>query len=850
MTALPFRVLAAAAALAAACVGAAARAADVDIALVRMGVGNHARAGDMTALLVRVTSALQAPVQARIEWLVRNADGDVARYARDAALAPGAPTERWVYGVLPIMSASAQSSVDLVTTVRVVEIEDGIPVRVLGERRVDGAAAEDATVPVETTESLIGVIGDGRAGLSGLSTPSPGMGVIASMNELTKIARGIRPAGLPDRWEGLSSFETIIWTNAPVQNIGAEQARALLDWVRRGGNLVIVLPESGDPGGMAGQRARTPFGDVLPERAARIDGVRVTELLPMLSRGGKLSNESARTAVWTFDAAPGNRHVPLLLAPGRANERTGTVSVGEGVAGRAVAVRRPTGFGFVTVVGVDVDGLDRRALLADGLPSTDQFWNRILGRRADAPTPTEYTAINDAKRLETRGGLVVQARGGDLVNGFVGLQSRAALGILGLLGAFAAYWALAGPGSHYLLRATGRQQYAWLGFLAVASAATAVAWTATGVFELTSARVQHLTFIDRVESPDIPATERGVARAQGWMGAALPGYGTSRVALGRTEGAPGSNLLTTWFPPPAGNQSGFPDSESYLVPAGSPGEYDIPARATATVLAAQWMGMPPAAWDGTPREMPERRLRQDVTWGSTPQIVLHGALLHTLPAPMTDVWLIHVTPFHAVPRRTAESGLPLITPSDAMPSLARLGRVSQWAPNVPLDIGPALYGESGTDGTAAKPTAVRAMGEMSAAASLRALYYERVLGDSRAMLDPSSVFADTDQLAMMQLYAMLQPPAYLVDKDRGGSTWRGDAVRVERDIGRGLDLSPWFSTPCLIVVGTVDDAEARVGLPYPFTVDGDEPRADGKTVVRVVFPLPSLPAAMLPPPAR
>ena len=94
MTRVPGAVRLAAAAwgLALALAGSAG-AADVDIALVRMGVGNHVRPGDMTALLVRVTSGLQAPVQARIEWSVRNADGDVARYARDAALAPGAPTE-------------------------------------------------------------------------------------------------------------------------------------------------------------------------------------------------------------------------------------------------------------------------------------------------------------------------------------------------------------------------------------------------------------------------------------------------------------------------------------------------------------------------------------------------------------------------------------------------------------------------------------------------------------------------------------------------------------------------------------------------------------------------------------
>lgn len=834
--------------LAALAIAFAARADDVDIALVRMGVGNHVRAGDPTAILVRVTSGLQAPVQARIEWSVRNADGDVARYARDAALAPGAPVERWVYGVAPIVSASAQATVDLVTTVRVVETEDGRAVRVLAEKRIDGTMAEDPAVPVETTESLVGIVGDGRAGLAGISTPTPNLGFIASMNELTRIARGISASELPDRWEGLSSFEAILWTNAPVQNIGSEQARALLDWVRRGGHLVLVLPESGDPWGMAGQRNRTPFGEALPERATRHDAVPVKDLMPILSRGAGLRNEAARTAVWSFELDAGNGFAPLVLAPGEVDARSGNVVAGEGLAGRPVVVRRPFGFGFVTVVGIDVDGLDRRALVAEGLPQADVFWNRILGRRADAPTASEYAALAAEKRLETRGGMVLNGLGGETVNHFVGLQSRAAFGVLGLLGAFAVYWALAGPGSYFGLRASGRQQYAWLAFVGVAAAATVVAWVTTGLFEFTSGRVQHLTFIDRVERPGAKAEERSAMRATSWMGAALPGYGSVRVALAASEGAAGGNLLSSWFPPPAGNQSGFPDSESYVVAAGSQADYDIPSRATATVLAAQWMGTPAPAWEGTPREMPERRLRQDVEWGTSPRVALHGALVHTLPGPLTDVTLIHVTPFHTPTRRTAGGKVPLIEPSDLMPSYARMVRMAQWDPNVPLDVGPALYGVE-KDGTrTVVPGPARSTGRESAAASIKALWYDSVLGNPTALYDPNAVLAKPQRIDMLQLYAMLQPPAYVVDPERGASAFRGDAVRVERDFGRGIDLSRWFSSPCLIVIGALkDDGNASVGLPFPFTIDGDEPRSDGTTYVRTVFPLPSMPGAMVPP---
>lgn len=843
-----FRATACAAVAAAA--AAFAHAADVDVSLLRMGVGAHVRPGDPTAILVRATSSLQAPVQARLEWLVRNADGDIARYSRDVALAPGAPVERWVYGVAPMLGASAQSTTDSVSTLRVVETDDGRPVRVLAERRIDGSVAEEPAVPVEVTEALVGIVGEGRAGLAALSAGSPDAATVTSMNELSKVARGIGADGLPDRWEGLASYETIVWTDAPVRELGAERARALLDWVRRGGNLVIVLPETGDPWGMGGQRGRTPIGDVLPERAVRLEGIAVERLMPVVSRGGALRNAGARTAVWAFPHDPGNGHVPLILAPAKVDARSGNVVADGGMDGMALAVRRPLGFGFVTVVGIDVDGLERRQLTAEGLPHADAFWNRILGRRADAPTQSEWAAYREAKRIDTRSGITVPGNGGAIVNRFVGLQSRAALGVLGLLGAFAAYWALAGPGSHYLLRAAGRQRFAWLGFVAVAAAATALAWILSGLFQLGSARVQHLTFLDRVELPGEPPGS-GPVRAQGWIGAALPGYGSARVTLARTEGAPGSDLLTTWFPPPTGEAGGFPDTETYLVPAGSQADHDVPARATATVLGAHWVGTPPAAWDGLPREMPERRLRQDVAWGPQPTVILYGALVHSLPGKLTDLTLVHVFPFHTPHRRTAPMPVPVISPSGAMPSFARVARMAEWAPNVPLDVAPSLYGVETDPTKPPVPGPARDGGRDGASSTFRALWYEPLVGSAASVLDPASAFTDQQRLDMLQFHAMLQPPVYLQDPDQPSSGWRSESVRVERDLGRGLDLSRWLSTPCLVVVGTLrDDGAAGIGMPVPFTIDGQEPAADGTTVVRVVFPLPSLPGGMLPPPAR
>jgi hypothetical protein len=288
------------------------------------------------------------------------------------------------------------------------------------------------------------------------------------------------------------------------------------------------------------------------------------------------------------------------------------------------------------------------------------------------------------------------------------------------------------------------------------------------------------------------------------------------------------------------------------VPASSQAAYEMPSRATSTVLSASWMGTPSVSWSGTPREMDGRRLRQDITWGETPKILLSGALVHSLPGSLEDVTIIHVTPFHTATRQLTTSSPPLIAPSNEMPSYARMARVARWDREAPLDIGSSLYGEDAAGSDAKRdvaPKLARDSGIGSAAASIRALWYDPVLQSNLSTFDPSQVLEAKQRLDMLQLYGMLQPPGYLLDPKQGSNLFRGDAVRVERDMARQVDLSRWFSSPCLIVMGRLHDGGKRVslGMPFPFTIDGDEPPADGDTFVRVVFPLPAVPGAMIPP---
>lgn len=833
-----------------------APASDVTVELLQLGVGNHVRPGNCTGLLVRLTSNLTEPVNTRVQWELRNADGDTALYAREVPLAPGAPVERWLYGVVPITSASADSALDMVTVVRVLQIEDGRVTRELAVERLDGAKAAEQPMAVQVTTGLIGVIGDGRAGLATLGpagASSGGSDNVNSMNEAWAVARGIQAATLPDRWEGLASYTSMVWGNGATQNLGPEQAQALTDWVRRGGNLIILLSESGDPWGLlAGNGGRTPLADVLPTGGMRRnDGVLVRDLLPLIARTRDLRNPTARTTLWTFDAsAVGRGYEPIMAMPCPRDERTGNLSpTPDTLQGQVVAVRRTLGFGAITLVGIDADGLERRALNPEeGLPQADVFWNRLLGLRADTPSPRTWNQIeNDKRSLPSQLSTNFDIEGGTLFGGAIGMRGAAAIGVLALIVSFGVYWVIAGPGTFFVLRSMKKAQYAWFAFVVVSGVATILTWMATGLSELASGRVQHVTYLERVDSPTASPQDRAMVNARMWFSAQLPGYGPTQVSLTKDSAAPGSDAIWTWFPPPAGRTESFPDTERYLVHSNVPADYNMPSRATSTELWGEWMGDPSPEWANLPAVVEGSQLRQDLLWdnGSVPKVILHGVLQHNLPAALEDVLLIHINPVRVPARRPMAGDSLMLDNSGSMPNYGRLMKLNSWDRNQPLDVGASLYGRSGAAG--ARQMEPVPGNDQHLNDTLRLTYVKPIIDQTMVMRTmPAGA-----QFTVLNFFNMLPPPTYVLSQANAAKNYGYGAeiqsVQFHRDTGRGVDLSLWFTRPCLIVIGTVRDRTLDgISAPFPIEIAGDAPQAEGDTIVRVVFPLPDPPALIAP----
>ena len=807
--------------------GAAFAGDDVSMRLEAFGGIGAFRPGDMVGVRVAIRSDLADPMECLLQWDLPNADGDMVAHTRPVTLTPAQSTQRWLYARLaPSVAARVANEV---FTLRLFEMRDGQRVREMTSLRFKPAEAAQPPMPVEMTEGLIAVVGDGRMGLETMEATMTGNDVPA-MQELTRLARGVKPASLPDRWEGLSSCEAIIWCGAAgPQALGNDRALALLDWIERGGHLVIVLPEIGDPWSVLGGPAHL-LSQLLPRGGVvRCDALEVATLMPLLAKSPSLRRDGASMPLAAFDPATLDRGWQPLIPLPVTNAKD---KQGKPLQGCALVAQRLWGHGRVTLVGLDLDTLHRQSLNAEGLPQTDAFWNRVLGRRADAPTETNYRdwAEQDKPTLaSTAGNVRYDAGTGALVSGQIGLQGRAAAGVLSVIGFFLAYWALAIPVCWLVLRRIKRVQWAWPVFALLAAGAALPAWMLGLLFGGASSEVRHLSVIDYVLPRDreVEGDRPRLLRGEAWMSAALGGFGTASMRL--QDETNQRNLLIDWSPPPNGNAQRFPDTARTEREIDDASQLRLPSRSTTVDVQALWLGAPPRDWGRVVWEDPEHTIRANTTGGASPAVSLAGSLWHGLPGPLHDVTLIHVGPWLYQSRKWTGSKDQRIEPSDFPPRPARMVRLTgDWEPG-PLDVGRALYPQGGLN-----PAVV---GDGSFVREIKNLYADplRARGNFASL---SARVGDTfepdswrKQLSMLGLYQMLKPPDYRMNPPAPTDSV---VIRVTRQLGRDLDLSPWFTRPCLIVTGFLDDT----ACPVPLQIDGRTPTSRGNVMVRFILPLP------------
>ncbi|MEM1185424.1 MAG: hypothetical protein AAGI53_10550 [Planctomycetota bacterium] len=768
-----------------------------ELRVVRVGPGGLARRGGWTGVLVeaRDRGLQQREIVLRVS--VEDRDGDDAHFDRVVASNPGFDQSFWVYARLPSsggsLTLSAYSATETVVDPNAPEGLRGFDAGALLTR-----TPVDLSRAVVSGEGMYAVVGPNDFGLrqysAGSGQSGPRENASPAGHEPTRVATGLAAQELPDRWQGLEPIEVLAWGSDELPSgLTGDQARALREWVLRGGHLVVVL---GATDGVWLSEVDNPIHDMMPVIAPplRREGVDLSlyQGLLTIQPSRDLPDSAVVRSFRHADDAGAYDAIPILEGPG----------------GDVVVIRRLLGSGAVTLVGLD---LAMPALRSTGLPEAEAFWHRVLGRRG----PVVSGATELAQRFGDDAARAANRRDPSIFDADIDEQvdtsRRAAAGVLLGFIVFGAYWLIAGPVGFRVLRRYGMSRHAWVGFGASAVVFTAIGWGGATAIRPSTIEVQHLTFLEQVHGQPIQ-------RGKSWGSVLVPWYGEARIDVGGTGSALAEsfdirrwhNLLAPWSP--IGDSAfvgGFPDNRAYRIESRAPSLASVPARSTVKQFRFDWAGsnwaMPALA--GLPGQV------------DAPVLVWHngtaidGALRHNLPGVLEDIvliWSRGQTPVgsggseRAISSQIFTSKLVFENPDDP-----------GWEPGERLDLLAA---------TANGEPATKYLGDL--------LTTGRRLGGAGGL-----AMGDIDDRMMaISLFNLLPPPDLRADASSGRVP-----VLASRSEGHGWDLGRWFTQPCLIVVGHLIQQQDEAGPPVPITVDGRVPLASGRTVVRWIYPMPADP---------
>jgi len=817
----------------------------VSIDLRSFGLGNHARPGSWAPMRMTLLDLGEYDGQARraeLAWSVGDADGDRMLVSREITLNRGLPVTTWLHVPLPFDADRGD-----VWTVSVRALDDrGRPTRLLGERRF---------APNQWVDPLEGVIGGVGQRVSTLPRYALSArfartsSVPPTLHEPHRLVAGLEPEDLPDRWMGFAMLDTLVWTGGDPSSLTGDAANALVEWVHRGGHLVVVLPT-------LGMNWNTPrLAELLPE--ATYDRVEGLVLSDRESAGGLLRHlsraESLEPALRELDrrrsrgGPPGVEEDADVEGPGEGDasaspveyprltltvfeppagdtwSETNTVPMMEielplregGTARVAPVVQRNIGYGRVTFIGIPVTDvtLNRPGL---DLPEPDVFWNRVLGWRADSPTETELQFALDEGALP--GGRRGPYDLGRPLAPSINLQKQAGGGLLLAMVVFITYWIVSGPAMYAWLRSRRLQHLSWIGFVGAAALFTGISWAGARMLRADEIRPVHLTVLDHVADG---RWQRGFS----YLTVALDGYGSRLVKVGGETEAEDEEMKP-WhdallpFSAPGESPQRFPDQRTYRLDTLDPDDIEAPARSTARQFSINWLGPPQRGWRmpgwTDPQDRP-RGIYRESRDGRDAAVDLAGRLAHDLPGPLEDVTVFHVTNR----RYWTPRGLNRAR-GDPWLRVYAVRLEDAWQPGAELDLG-AIF-------THRVDEYVWGSGRYMEN-KIEAVAKSQAFGWA-ATRDRFTTSEQRHAFELLGMFDLIPPPRWFEPVSGGEAP-----DRFARTLGRAWDISGWFTRPGVIITGYVRGS----GVVVPTYVEGrrlDVADASSVTLVRWFHPLP------------
>ena len=772
---------------------------EVQLSIVSFGVGGLSREGEWTGVQVQMQDLGTSGRDVVLRIEIKDEDGDLTQYDRVVTANPGALQSFWLYCWLPYRSIGAQYELKAFEAIDTGNDEVGQfgfrAGRLLGTIPIYNPQTQPPTL------ALTAVVGEHQLGLDQYGYTTSGRDWMLFGHELMRTSPGLGVDNLPDRWQGLVGFDSMVWSTATRAQfdpgrLTPEKARAIRTWVERGGHLVVVLQSSGDPWYLGNHPLRSILPEIKPPQ--RHEGVSLEPYRTLLTESDRVQLPD-NAVVYSFEPLDGGAQrdaTPVLNGPD----------------GACVVIRRLVGSGMVTVVGLPLNHGELRRV---GLPDPEAFWHRVLGLRGDILRPDQ---MSDQQKSDV--GNRIGLSFDDGLSGSISKTGTAVQGVMFGIVVFVLYWLVAGPVGFAMLRAKKLKQHAWVAFVASIAAFTAIAWLGATALRPKSVNISHLTLLEQVHGQD-------TQRARTWFSAMLPTYGTAVVSMVDPEldrgfgGAESSDLIIPWANPDASGvlTTGFPDNSGYRVESKNPSAVRVPTRATIKSFYAEWSGAP--GWSmpapvGTPGDLEEPEL-------SVSGLVVSGQVAHNLPGALTDVRVFVISREAPINRPGQNLGRRMIA------------QASVYAP----DFGPDGW-KPGTTVDMEDITRVGGAGR----AALRGDYFSNAV---RLGVDTSGLTGSkgslVDRLIAGMFISQFEPPRF------GAATSDPVGTRLARRRAlHGWDMGRWFTQPTLIIVGVlqIDGADADPdAMPEPVWINSRRVPASGTTIVTWVYPFEASPPTYL-----
>ncbi|MGB7161126.1 MAG: hypothetical protein WBD40_23905 [Tepidisphaeraceae bacterium] len=561
-----------------------------------IGFNNHYRPDCWTPMVVRITPEKSGTYQLHV--IQEDIDADQPTFTQEITLTgadEGATASEQRFWMYFIPQPTHKGLYDVSRMGTVAELDKQIQVYLCDAKgkQIKKLPITSSIINLEPADSnpfaisrgtkLVLTIGDGTSKII------PGeydkaLGVLETAQFVA-----LQSKDLPESPRGYEAVDAIVWTNtnAPSASSPTEERRlrAIQEWVRRGGRLVICQPP---------ERDRTlPWGDMLPVIVNEIGEKTTLDPLVTLTTPSKDTDPMAKTIARVWNPPLGPRG-PFRIA--RAEAKPGTIVdtwIEWDAAGKdrtPYIARMGYGLGSVTWVAQDLgdQAITNRATLG-----WTNVWNRVLGWNDSSFIKTPTSREEESREWE--GNAAVDLYPSMMKGAELGAKSRAFVGLAIVF--FVVYWLVAGPGLYLYLVAKARAYMSWFVFGASAIAATAVTVLVVQLVVRGDPELAHVSVVRKAAGEPAVVVSR--------FGLYIPRDGGQEVQLRDTDPS-GDSYVTALAEHPkyVPENSEFPAFMNYTVPVHQPGSGEpvrvaFPYRSTLRKLQARWVGVMNGAVEGS-----------------------------------------------------------------------------------------------------------------------------------------------------------------------------------------------------------------------------------------------------------